>query len=165
MSINGAIEECKDVHENRGAAPNNDFCFDEEDVIQFRNNANDATRHQGIYTQAWEEIKALEGTVVQCKSSKDGTVDWTVVEKLTDGEFTEVRIHEEELFHKKYFSSVNDSGVTDEGNYNDIFCDLWPNQIDNDISKINAAILKENAVRKSRFQRPIRSITKAGYIT
>ena len=46
-SANDAVEENEDLHENNGAAPNNDFCFDEDDFLQFRNNVNDATRHQG----------------------------------------------------------------------------------------------------------------------
>ena len=48
-SANDAVEESEDLHENNGAAPNNDFCFDEDDFLQFINNVNDATRHQGAY--------------------------------------------------------------------------------------------------------------------
>ena len=32
------------------SAPNNDFCFTEEDFLRASNEMNDATRHQGIYS-------------------------------------------------------------------------------------------------------------------
>ena len=78
------------MHENNDAAPNNNFCFDEDDFMYFRNNVNNATRHQGVYQEAWGKIKALEGTVVPCSSAKDGTVEWKVVEKGTKDDFAEV---------------------------------------------------------------------------
>ena len=39
---------------------NNDFCFTEEDFLRASNEMNDATRHQGIYSDTWRKIKNLK---------------------------------------------------------------------------------------------------------
>ena len=46
---------------NSESFPNNDFCFTEDDFIEFVNNINDATRHRGNYHFTWNRIKDLEG--------------------------------------------------------------------------------------------------------
>ena len=133
--------------------------------MHFRNNVNDATRHQGVYQEAWGKIKALEGTVVPCSSAKDGTVEWKVVEKVTKDDFAEVRESEEKLYNEEYCTALKDIAVGEKGNYSDLFWHLWPGNLNDDISAINAAIMKENICRKSRYQRPIRVVSKEEYVT
>ena len=41
---------------NSKSFPNNDFCFTEDDFIEFVNNINDATRHRGNYHFTWNKI-------------------------------------------------------------------------------------------------------------
>lgn len=107
------------------AAPNNDNCFDENDFIQFRNNTNNATRQQGAYKEAREKIKALGGTLVQVTSTKDETVEWKVVSEVTEDDFAEVRVHEEELYHEQYCTELIDIAVGETCNYSDMFWHLW----------------------------------------
>ena len=54
--------------------------------------------------------------------------------------------------------------LTNNGDYNEAFCHLWPTKIENDITKINSAIVKENSERRVMYQRAIQLITKPKYM-
>ena len=45
-----------------------------------------------------------------------------------------------------------------------IFWHIWPGTLHNAVSAMNAAIVKENICRKSRYQRPIRVVSQEEYI-
>ena len=60
--------------ENEEATPNNDFCFTNDDFVEYRTQVNDATRHQGKYREAWHIIKGLEGHEEVSRSTADGKV-------------------------------------------------------------------------------------------
>ena len=53
----------------------------------------------------------------------------------------------------------------EKGNYSDMFWHLWPGDLNDAVSKINAAIIDENKSRKARYQRPIRIVSKEEYVT
>ena len=146
------------------AMPNNDFCFTNDDFIEYRTGINDATRHQGKYREAWATIKSLEGHKEICSSSSDGKVVWTVVDKVVDDDFETIRKFEDEKFEDKDFSPVIDPDILKSLNFSEGFWYLWPTEIDDDVNNINSAIVKENHSRKERYQRPIRQITKSEYI-
>ena len=82
--------------------------------------------------------------MVSCSSAKDGTVEWKVVEKVSENDFTEVREQEEMKYNKKYCTVLKYIAVEEKGNYNDMFQNLWPDNLDEDVSVINAAIMKDN---------------------
>ena len=97
-----AVEESEDMEaaeenmneeaeESEDAMPNNDFCFTNDDFIEYRTGINDATRHQGKYREAWATIKSLEGHEEIYSSSSDGKVVWTVVDKVVDDDFETIR--------------------------------------------------------------------------
>ena len=86
-------------------APNNDFCFMEEDFLRVLNEMNDATRHQGIYSDIWKKIVEPEGHEEVCQSLADGRLVWRVVPSVTTDRFKDIREYEENLF-KDIDSSV-----------------------------------------------------------
>ena len=80
-----------------------------------------------------------------CSSAKDGTVEWKVVQK---------REIDEKKYNEEYCAVLKDVAVVGEkGNYSDIFWYLWPGTLNDAVSAINAAIVKENNFCKSRYQR------------
>ena len=113
-SLLDAVEEDEDVldeededsnpGENPGETPNNDFCFTHEDFLEHYDNMNEVTRHRGVYKEAWDKVKILEGHKEVGKSSKDGQIVWTVMEKVSDDVFREIREKEVKLFEDKTFS-------------------------------------------------------------
>ena len=164
-----AVEEGEDIEPeeepegSEDATPNNDFCFTNDDFIEYRTGINDATRHQGKYREAWDRIKSLQGHEEICNSS-DGKVVWTVVDKVVDDDFETIRAYEDKIFEDKDYSPVIDPVILKSLDFSKSFWYLWPTEIDDDVSNINIAIVKENHNRKERYQRCIRKITKSEYV-
>ena len=50
----GVEEDGIDGDTDLQSAPNNEFCFTEEDFLRSSNEMNDATRHQGMYNDTWK---------------------------------------------------------------------------------------------------------------
>ena len=59
---NSVQDEEADGGTNLQLAPNNDFCFTEEDFLRVSNEMNDATRHQGRFIDAWKKSKSSKDT-------------------------------------------------------------------------------------------------------
>jgi len=54
-------DDSNDNVDNEEATPNNNFCFTNDDFIEYRTQVNDSTRHQGDDRKAWNTIKCLKG--------------------------------------------------------------------------------------------------------
>ena len=153
------------VGEDEGveSAPNNDFFFTEEDFLRASTEMNDATRHQGIYSDTWKKIKELEGHEEVCQSSADGRVVWKVVPSVTADVFKDIREYEENLFKDRQFGVYKDA--TEDCDYNKAFWAFWPSSITDDIKKLEDVINEENQARKERYQRPIKIVSSREYVT
>lgn len=149
--------------------PNNDFCFTEADFLETRNQMNDATRHHGSYHAAWDRIQSLEGQVVETTNSKFGNMKWTVVksDSITDDVFKirrkeEVRSLEENILPMREEDDTNT--FTDQTDFNASFWCMWPTSIEDDLDKLNEAIVLDNENRRQNYQRVIRMVSKVEYI-
>jgi len=162
-----AVEEVEDIEpeeENMNeeaegsedATPNNDFCFTNDDFIEYRTGINDATSNQGKYREAWATIKSLQGHEQIYNSSSDGKVVWTVVDKVVDDDFETIRKFEDKKFEDQNYSPMIDPDILKSLNFSESFWYLWPTEMDDDVNNINSAIVKENHSRKERHQRAIR---------
>ena len=78
---------------------------------------NDATRHQGKYREAWHIIKGLEGHEEVSRSTADGKVVWTVVDKVTDDDFKEIRKFEDKKFEERMYSPMKEPAILKDLNY------------------------------------------------
>ena len=87
------------------------YVFTNDDFIKYRTGTNDATRHQGKYKEAWAKIKSLEGHEQICNSSSDGKIVWTVVDKVVDDDFEDIRKFEDKKFEDKNYSPMIDPDV------------------------------------------------------
>ena len=146
-------------------SPNNDFCFTEEDFIETQTERNDATRHQGIQNTTWTAIKELKSEVVNCKSTKDGVCEWTVVESVDEDVFENVREQEETLYNTERFMVRDPGGEFSEDSYSDTFWILWPETIDKDLQTINEVIERDNLKRREEYRREIKAVKKSEFIT
>ena len=151
--------------EEEEVAPNNDFCFTEEDFIATQTELNDATRHIASRRKAWNEIKAMKGKVVCCNNAKDGKCEWTVVENVTEDVFESVQKQEEELYKTEYCAVLDEDDDFWEESYNNSFWFLWPETIDNNLEKLNKIIENSNVKQKENYQRPIQVVSKREFIT
>ena len=144
--------------------------FTEADFLESQNMNNESMRHMTTYHDAWRKIKDLVGTEVVCTSgsrNSDGQVVWKVVEVVKDDAFKQIRDSELKLFKDKKIGwlSDNDSDAEEDAcDYNNAFWRLWPSKIEEDVKKLENIINKENVERKRRYQRPIRTVTKAEFI-
>lgn len=59
---------------------------------------------------------------------------------------------------------MKDPTILKDLNYSESYWQLWPTNVDEDISKINIANDKENHCRKERYQRPLCILSKSKYI-
>ena len=181
--LNDAIESEEDLH---SSSDEDDVCnddlkigpsdhpsqiFTESDFLETQNMHNESMKHVSTYNEAWRQIREMKGKEIVCESgkkNKDGKVVWKIVEDVDEDVFREIREYEVGLFDKKNVPLfVNDSiDPTLEGgdDYNNTFWRLWPASIDNDLDRLNEAIRKDNVERKKKFQRPIRTVTKAEFI-
>lgn len=145
--------------------------FTEADFLESQNMNNESMRHMSTYHDAWRKIKELKGTEVVCNSASrnvDGQVVWKVIEEVKDDAFKQIRDSELKLFSKKNVDWLDNNGSNNideaRSDYNNAFWRLWPSTIQDDLEKLDSAIIKENLERKTRYQRPIRTVTKAEFI-
>ena len=130
--------------ENEEAMPNNNFCFTNDDFMEYCTELNNAIRHQGKYREASNTVKVLEGHEEKIPSTTDGKVVWKVVEKATDDDFKEIRQFEDKKLKDTKYSPIKDPVILEDLNYVDDYWYLWPTNVDEDVAKINIAIAKEN---------------------
>ena len=123
--------------------PNNDFCFTNDDFIEYRTGINDATRHQGKYREAWETIKSLQGHEQICTSSY-GKVKWTFIDKVVNDNFETIRTYEDKIFEDKHYSPVIDPTILKGLDFSKSFWYLWPTEIDDDVSNIKCNCERES---------------------
>ena len=156
----GVDDDDDAVEESQEPLPNNDFCFTEEDFLSYRSSMNDATRHQGVYKDSWEKIKALAGEEVRVSSAHDGTIVWKVVEGCFDDELIDVREIEDKMILERGRCPITTIEDSDDMNFNYGFWTLWPFKIEEQLEKINKRLDKENKERKGKYQRPIKTVSK-----
>ena len=73
---------------NSESFPNNDFCFTEDDFIEFVNNINDATRHRGNYHFTWNRIKDLEDVEYISNTAHNYySITWKVISSCDEDVF------------------------------------------------------------------------------
>ena len=128
---------------------------------------NDATRHRRAYDVTWDRIKGLLGTEVVTKSG-NGSITWKVVESVERDDF--IAICEKELcmfdsplsvLERREGTNIDESGDLE---YNEVFWDLWPKPIHEDLDKLNKVIEQANCERKERYQRVLRSVSSYYYL-
>ena len=163
VQIDTINEESENENENEDC-PNNDFCWTEADFIQQYTDMNDATRHRGVLSDSWKKIHELEGHTVEVENRTEGKVVWKVIKECVADEFADVRAYEQELFDSEEFN-VGKESINTDWDYNKSFWYLWGGTIDEDVSIINESIMSENRVRRDKYQRPIRILSKSEYVT
>ena len=163
----------EDCNEDKRIGPSDhpSEIFTESDFMETQNMHNESMKHVSTYNEAWRQIREMEGKEVVSKGSiksGDGQVVWKVVDTVEEDVFREIRAHEIELFNTKsvplFVNDDIDLTLKCGDDYSDIFWRLWPASIDNDLNKLNEGISKDNVERKKKFQRPIRTVTKAEFI-
>lgn len=131
---------------------------------------NDAMRHQGTYKNAWKKIEGLVGDEVPVSSASDGRVVWKIVpsESVTDDFFKDIRKQQEKALRNDGSQAALNEDMSDclrkTEDHVAAFWKLFPSDMDADIEKINSLIHDENKIRKQKFQRVHREITKQEYI-
>jgi len=157
------VETEQNTVEDEGGMPNNDFCFTEDDFIETRQQMNDAVRHQGTYMDAWSKIKALENHELTVTSSKGGALKWKVVPSVVHDDFEVVRQEEEKYIQSKQSVYIDESKFSPDNFYTG-FCELWPKDIDDELTRLNRIIQLDNIKRKESYQKVIRKVKKSEYI-
>lgn len=77
------MEDSEDTND----APNKNFRFTEEHLLEFREGINYANRDCSKYMKVLRYIKSLLGMEVVVESAKDGNITWRVVEATEENEF------------------------------------------------------------------------------
>uniref|UniRef100_A0A7S2RJD5 Uncharacterized protein n=1 Tax=Eucampia antarctica TaxID=49252 RepID=A0A7S2RJD5_9STRA len=149
---------------SESVTPDNDFCFTNDNFIEYRTVINDVARYQSKYIDACSNINSLEGHEVIFISSSDGRVVRMVVDKVTDDNFEKIRKFEDKKFEDKMHSPMKDPAILKYLNYSESFWHLWPKNIEDDITKINPTIVNDNHSRKERYQRALRMLNTSEYI-
>ena len=127
------------------AQPNNDFGqYTIDDLLRHQDEADIASVQHGRRKEAWEKIKSLEGTEVECKTKDDGKVIWRVVEKVIDDKYTQVREIEQEWLKKN--SPMKEECSTAK----ELFEKLWPNDVKEEFNEFVNVVRKENINVKGR---------------
>ena len=162
--------------------PNNDFCFTEDDFLESVTGMNDATRHRGVWHNAWKKITELEGKEIECNNAKDGKVVWKVIKECDEDAFRYIREREIKMIVDKSFdplipqerestditgSETNTASTVSKkkpDDYNDVFWLLWAQHMENDREKLNTKIAEENVKNKLTYKRVIRLVTRAEYM-
>ena len=98
---------------------------------------------------------SLSKATIRYATALMGKAVWTVVDKVVNDDFETSRTHEDKIFEDKNYSPVIDPGILKSLDFSKSFWYLWPTEIDDDVSNINSAIVKENHGRKERYQRSI----------
>jgi len=165
IQIEGSIEE----QANPEDMPNNDFCFTEDDFLESITKMNDSTRHRGVWHNAWKEINGLEGEEVVCQIQKEGRMKWKVIKAFNEGLFKEIILKETDLLQKIIIANIPEDSASDSSteaneDYCDMFWKLWPQEIGNELEKLNKAIIKENVTNKSTYKRVMRIISQDEYV-
>ena len=152
--------------EGEDSTPNNDFCFTEADFLESQTQMNDATRHLSTYKTTWDKIKDLEGTEVESKNAKDGSIKWKVVasESVTEDLFTDVRNKEHAFMDAKLLPVKSEEDFDNSDGFAKIFMKLWPNDMEVDRMRLNKVIAIENVKRKGNYQRAIKIVSTSEYI-
>ena len=73
-------------------------------------------------------------------------------------------IEEKICFNPKYLLFKTLDNLNDELGYNKKFYLLWPTSFEEDDTKLNEVITKENIKRKEQYQRVINQVTKNEYV-
>ena len=115
IRMEGDIEEQADPE----AMPNNDFCFTEDDFLESVTEMNDATRHRGVWHNAWKEIHELEGEEVVCQNAKEGKVPWKVIKECDEDLFEEARLKETNLLQKSFTANIPEDSASDSSSESD----------------------------------------------
>ena len=79
------------------------------------------TKHQGQYRKAWAKITSLEGDKEVYNSSSDGKFIWTVVDKVTDDDFKEIRKFKDKEFEEKKCSLMKYPDILKDFNYSESY--------------------------------------------
>ena len=135
--------------------PNNDFCYGEEDFLS--EERRETKRHWDRSREAWEEIRSLKGHEELVESSKDGKVIWRVVDNVDVDDLKEIK--EREMSSLKEISFVRGG----QRRRIELFWSLWPTNIDDDVEKLNEALVSYNRERKEKYQRVMKHVTKSEF--
>lgn len=87
----------EEVEGSDDATPSNDVCFNNDDFIEYLTEINDATMYQWKYGEAWANIHSLERQTQICNSFSDEKFVWTLVDKVTDDDFEEIRTFKDKI--------------------------------------------------------------------
>jgi len=155
IRIEGYIEEQADPE----AMPNNDFCFTEDDFLELVTEMNDSTRHRGVWHNAWKEIHELEREEAVYQNAKECKVTWKVIKECDEDLFEEVRLKESDLLQKSFTANIPEDSASDSSikssnhdteadeDYCDVFWKIWPQEVGDELEKVNKAITKENVLQ------------------
>lgn len=131
--------------EDETAQPNNDFGqYTIDDLLRHQDQADIASVQHGRRKEAWEKIKSLEGTEVECKTKDDGKVIWRVVNKVTDDKYTKIRDREQEWLKKNSPMKEQCSSAKE------LFEKLWPNDVNEEFNEFVNIVREENKKIKGR---------------
>ena len=159
----GALDEIEDpeTSSNDEVVPNNNFCHNESDFVpEMQSNINEVLRHQQRNRNAWLAIEELEGKEVIVGSGA-GTISWTVVRGSFHSDLQKEVEEQQDLYEKSELTFLDPFPDTILG----IFQRLWPS--DNfwdDLNILNESITKMNMIRKKKFQKPIKVVSKPEYL-
>ena len=155
--MSGDNVESEDTVEDEGSMPNNDFCFTEDEIIETRQQMNDAVMHQGTYMDACSKIKALENHELTVTSAKEGALKWKVVPNVVYDDFEEIWKEEEKYIQSKNTIYIDESKFSPD-NFFTGFWELWPKDIDDELRRLNEIIQFDNVKRKESYQKSIRKV-------
>ena len=111
--------------------PNNEFCFAEEDFVEYRSSTNDATRYFRAYTITRDKINGQLGTEA-ATNSDDGSITWKSVESVERDDFIpncekKLRMFDSPLCILEHRDST-DMHESGDLEYNEFFWIFGPNQ-------------------------------------
>lgn len=131
----------------------NDFYFTEIDFFETRNQLNDATKHFVSYKQSCDKIKSIGGHKVLPDNRTNDNAHWTVVKSdaKNDDAFCLAQSEEIGSMEEKIIPMKRDNDpdkFSAENDFNSSFWSLWPTTNENDLMKLNEAIITDNDNRK-----------------
>ena len=137
--------------------PNGDWDLADE-MLGFLDSA-ESDRHQNNFEKAWDEIRGLEGKEVTINSDRVTTV-WTVVGEVDEDE------DEDGDGNSERYAGLNDESYCSNGKLLQLFMDLWPGDLFEQLNNLNLHLVELNQYRKKTLRRrPIKDVTRKELVT
>ena len=92
-------------------------------------------------------------------SSIDGSITWKVVNEVVEDDMSD--IIEEEIQHLKSHHTIKDNSVMDC--LTNLFCYMYPGDIEDDVDQLNNIIKHKNELRKKLFKSTIKKVSSMLY--